>query len=176
MKCDLAASLLHAPPILFLDEPTIGLDVAVKERVRQFIREINAEEQSTIILTTHDLTDIEELCERLIILDAGRILYDGSREEIYARFGQQRRIVVEFKRIPDASTLPTLMDNSSTLEVKPITERHYQLSFNRGRYAASDVIGRVLERYEVEDLQLHEPELNDIVRNIYEGNQRHLAY
>src|SRR5687767_14394554 len=91
MKCDLAASLLHAPPILFLDEPTIGLDVAVKERVRRFIREINAEEQVTIILTTHDLTDIEELCERLILIDAGRILYDGSREEIYARFGQQRR-------------------------------------------------------------------------------------
>jgi ABC-2 type transport system ATP-binding protein len=186
MKCDLAASLLHAPPILFLDEPTIGLDVAVKERVRQFIREINAEEQSTIILTTHDLTDIEELCERLIILDAGRILYDGTREEIYARFGQKRRVVVEFRNVgakpasPNAAaitntgeagfapTLASLMDDGGTLEVKPITERHYQLSFDRGRYAASAVIGRLLERYDVEDLQLHEPELNDIVRAIYD--------
>ena len=193
MKCDLAASLLHAPPILFLDEPTIGLDVAVKERVRQFIREINAEEQVTIILTTHDMTDIEELCERLLIIDAGRILYDGNREEIYALFGQQRRIVVEFRdggatraspeNQPGLSTtgdarvaptlvtgLATLMDDGGTLSVKPITDRHYQLSFDRGRYAASDVIGRLLERFPVEDLQLHEPELGDIVRAIYEGS------
>jgi ABC-2 type transport system ATP-binding protein len=183
MKCDLAASLLHAPPILFLDEPTIGLDVAVKERVRQFIREINAEEQSTIILTTHDLTDIEELCERLIVIDAGKILYDGTREEIYSRFGQQRRIVVEFKGSaaipgrdeagknarPTSEGLAQLMDDGGTLAVKPITERHYQLSFDRGRYAAASVIGRLLERYEIEDLELHEPELGDIVRAIYEG-------
>jgi ABC-2 type transport system ATP-binding protein len=169
MKCDLAASLLHAPPILFLDEPTIGLDVAVKERVRRFIREINAEEQVTIILTTHDLTDIEELCERLIIIDAGRILYDGTREEIYARFGQQRRIIAEFRNVSEPLTgaLVQLMDDNA-LHVREITGRRYQLSFDRGRYAASAVIGRLLERFEVEDLELHEPELSDIVRSIYE--------
>jgi ABC-2 type transport system ATP-binding protein len=175
MKCDLAASLLHAPPILFLDEPTIGLDVAVKERVRHFIRAINAEEQSTIILTTHDLTDIEQLCERLIILDAGKVLYDGSRDEIYARFGQRRRVVLElrsdFGGREDAAALggelAAVMDNGG-LEVLPITERRYQLSFDRRAYPAADVIGRLLERYEVEDLELHEPELADIVRAIYE--------
>ncbi|HES58718.1 MAG TPA: ATP-binding cassette domain-containing protein, partial [Firmicutes bacterium] len=98
MKCDLAASLLHRPAILFLDEPTIGLDVAVKERIRRFVRFINSEYESTILLTTHDLTDIEELCPRIIIIDEGRILFDGPTEEIKRRFGHNRRVVLDFRR------------------------------------------------------------------------------
>ena len=91
MKCDLCASLLHNPPLLFLDEPTIGLDVAVKERIRRFIRYTNREQRTTIVLTTHDLTDIEELCPRIIIIDRGHVLYDGPTAEIKERVSQMRR-------------------------------------------------------------------------------------
>ena len=88
MRCDLAASLLHNPPVVFLDEPTIGLDVSVKARIRQFIKDINRKHQTTVILTTHDLVDIEEVCNRLIIIDQGKILYDGQLDSLKERFGK----------------------------------------------------------------------------------------
>ena len=80
MRCDLAAALLHNPPLLFLDEPTIGLDVVAKDHIRQFLRAINREFRTTVLLTTHDLDDIEELCRRIMIIDHGRVLYDGPLE------------------------------------------------------------------------------------------------
>ncbi|MBN2083293.1 ATP-binding cassette domain-containing protein [bacterium] len=250
MKCDLCASLLHKPPLLFLDEPTIGLDVAVKERIRRFIRYINREEGTTIILTTHDLTDIEELCPRIIIIDQGRVIYDGATEEIKDRFGRRRRVVLSFKRdylpeyagrplpateVPIAfagpdpakqdlaqilaaeepqvdslaplgkvgheepgdgsetietavsetvnsldepgarqfmAELAAVMGDGTYLKVRRLNLRQYQLSFDRGKYTAGQVIGRLLEQFAVDDLELHEPELADIVRAIYEGRHQ----
>lgn len=96
MRCDLAASLLHNPPLVFLDEPTIGLDIAVKARVRDFIREINREYKTTVILTTHDLNDIEELCERVMIIDSGKIVYDGNLQVLKDRLGGKRRVMFDF--------------------------------------------------------------------------------
>jgi ABC-2 type transport system ATP-binding protein len=205
MKCDLAASLLHSPPLLFLDEPTIGLDVAVKERVRRFIKEINEEGDVTIILTTHDLTDIEELCDRIIIIDGGKVLYDGSRPDLLTQYGQRRRIIIELTRdylseyaqvqappgelplafayesldVPGARPfMAALHDVASgeerglardAVRVRRLDPLHFQVSFDRRMFSGSDVIGRLLERFEVADLALHEPELGDIVRAIYEG-------
>jgi len=205
MKCDLAASLLHSPPLLFLDEPTIGLDVAVKERVRRFIKEINEEGEVTIILTTHDLTDIEELCDRIIIIDGGKVLYDGSRPDLLTQYGQRRRIVIELTRDylsefseaqPPPAGLPLAFAYESldvpgarpfmaalhevasgegrglpldAVRVRRLDPLHFQVSFDRRMFSGSDVIGRLLERFEVADLALHEPELGDIVRAIYEG-------
>ena len=87
MRCDLAAALLHEPQLLFLDEPTIGLDVVAKENVRAFLKEANRSGRTTVILTTHDLDDIEELCPRVILIDGGRILYDGDLEQLKERHG-----------------------------------------------------------------------------------------
>jgi ABC-2 type transport system ATP-binding protein len=211
MKCDLCASLLHSPPLLFLDEPTIGLDVAVKERIRRFIRYINREEQTTVILTTHDLTDIEELCPRIIIIDKGDILYDGPTEEIKQRFGKRRRVIASFREnyLPKYAGLPQppedmpirfaglniangtaggqanaldepgarqfmaelalLLDEEDPLRIRRLNERQFQLSFDRSRYTAREVISKLMDKYAVDDLELKEPELTDIIRAIYEG-------
>ncbi len=96
MRCEIAASLLHQPEILFLDEPTIGLDVVAKETVRSFLAEENAERGTTILLTTHDLSDIERLCPRMLLIDHGHLAYDGSVAAIRSRFGAERRMRVEF--------------------------------------------------------------------------------
>ena len=101
MRGDIAASLLHNPDILYLDEPTIGLDVVVKERIRQFIKDINIERKTTVILTTHDLLDIEALCNRIMIIDHGKVIYDGSIDEIRRRFGTESTLLIDFKEPPD---------------------------------------------------------------------------
>ncbi len=97
MRADLAAALLHDPKLLFLDEPTIGLDVVAKERIREFIRTINRERGTTVILTTHDLGDVEKLCERVIMIDHGKIMFDGALETLRRRFGEGRILVVDFE-------------------------------------------------------------------------------
>jgi ABC-2 type transport system ATP-binding protein len=96
MRADLAAALLHDPDLLFLDEPTIGLDVVAKERIRQFILHINRARGTTILLTTHDLSDVEKLCERVMIIDHGKLLYDGKLEALKTRFGGNRELIVDF--------------------------------------------------------------------------------
>ncbi|MCA9998151.1 MAG: ATP-binding cassette domain-containing protein, partial [Anaerolineales bacterium] len=90
MRADLCAALLHDPDLLFLDEPTIGLDVVAKERIRQFIRHVNRERGTTVLLTTHDLSDVQKLCDRILIIDRGKLLYDGSLDALQTRFGGQR--------------------------------------------------------------------------------------
>src|SRR5512135_2901777 len=96
MRADLCAALLHNPTLLFLDEPTIGLDVVAKERIRQFILHSNRQHGTTILLTTHDLSDVEKLCERVMIIDRGKLLYDGALDTLRNRFGGQRELVVDF--------------------------------------------------------------------------------
>ncbi len=95
MRCDLAAALLHDPPILYLDEPTIGLDIVAKLKIRSFLKDINSERKTTIILTTHDLTDVEKLCDRMMIIDHGMIIYDGTVNEIKRIYGRKRRLIVD---------------------------------------------------------------------------------
>ncbi len=105
MRCDLAASLLHRPPLLFLDEPTIGLDIVAKANVREFLQEINRQEGTTVLLTTHDLADIETLCKRVIVIDHGRLLFDGALDELRDRILPVTSIVFDVKRAPDPAEL-----------------------------------------------------------------------
>ena len=105
MRCDLAASLLHRPPLLFLDEPTIGLDVVAKANVREFLQEINRHDGTTVLLTTHDLSDIETLCSRVIVIDHGRLLFDGALDELRDRILPVTSIVFDVKRAPDPAEL-----------------------------------------------------------------------
>lgn len=161
MRADLCAALLHNPPLLFLDEPTIGLDVVAKERIRQFIRHINRQRGTTIILTTHDLSDVEKLCERVMIIDKGKLLFDGQLDELRRRFGGRRRLTVDFAE--DYAQVD--VDGAQVLG-RDGSRATY--AFERDLISASELIRRISARYRILDLEVHEPEIEETVRRIYE--------
>jgi ABC-2 type transport system ATP-binding protein len=171
MRCDLAASLLHSPPILYLDEPTIGLDVAVKERIRQFIRRCNREKGVTVMLTTHDLGDIEDLCDRMIMIDNGKILFDGPIAKIRDWYGGER--VAVFMLSEDSphsleaarSALPELAADSIH-SPGPFT---LSVEFREHPLSAATLVARVMNVLPVVDLRLEEPDIESIIRQMYEG-------
>ncbi len=166
MRCDIAAALLHAPPILFLDEPTIGLDVAVKLRIREFIRTVNAEQGTTIILTTHDLSDVEAVCERVLLIDHGQLLFDGGIPELKARLGGEHRLIVELRAPLSAPDLAALSDLPAAVTASGVT---LTLSFSTKQTTAAALIQAVLARTEVVDLTLTEPGIDAGIARFYEG-------
>ncbi|MFZ5817891.1 MAG: ABC transporter ATP-binding protein [Bacillota bacterium] len=163
MRADLAAALLHDPTIVYLDEPTIGLDVVAKEKIRDFIREINRERGVTVILTTHDMQDIEKICARMILIDHGKVIYDGPVAQIKERFGKQRTLVVDLE--PNGQE-PDLRIEGAEL-VRQEGSR-YWLRFNRELLSASQLIARVSQRYAIRDLTVEEPEIEGIISRIYQ--------
>ena len=161
MRADICAALLHNPPLLFLDEPTIGLDVVAKERIRQFIQYINQERQTTIILTTHDLSDVEKLCHRVLIIDRGKLLFDGDLPTLRERFDGQRELVVDFAEpYPDVEVAGSQIVGRDGLRVT------YQ--FDRRTMTASTLIGHLSARYRLRDLSVREPDIETTIRRIYE--------
>jgi ABC-2 type transport system ATP-binding protein len=167
MRADFAASLLHDPKIVFLDEPTIGLDLLVKERIRAAIREINERTGTTVILTTHDLTDIEEVCRRIIVIDAGKVLFDGTIDALKSRFGGWRGLrfdVVPGKGGVVAEVLPVGEDLRVTEAPGSLEVR-----FKKDSWQVADLISRVVGAWEVRDIALEEPQMEDIVKAIYRG-------
>ena len=167
MRCDLAASLLHNPPLVFLDEPTIGLDVVAKTNIRQFLKEMNRESGLTVLLTTHDLSDIEELCRRLMIIDHGRVLYDGALAELKRQLWRQMQIKIELKDASQAPVLESLtLDNISRERLDELT---YQLSFERDQHTAGEVIRSIVSSVDVRDIFIQEEPIEEIVRRIYTG-------
>lgn len=163
MRADLAAALLHDPQILYLDEPTIGLDVVAKEKIREFIREINRERGVTVILTTHDMQDIEKICDRMILIDKGTVIYDGPVAQIKERFGKQRTLVVDLEPNGYGDTLGI----EGAEEVKREGNRFW-LRFNRDVVSASQLIARVSQRYNIRDLTVEEPQIEGIISRIYQ--------
>lgn len=164
MRAELAATLIHEPRIVYLDEPTIGLDLIVKERIREFIKRQNKERGTTVILTTHDLGDIEELCRRVIIIDKGAVIYDGPLSTIKDRFGIYRTITFETAQVVEAVEVPEGAALIDGIEPTRIT-----LRFNRKKTSASKVAAAIMEQAEVLDFSITEPDLASIVRQIYEG-------
>ena len=162
MRADLAAALLHDPEVLFLDEPTIGLDVVAKERIRQFILQVNRERGTTVILTTHDLSDVARLCERVLIIDRGRLLFDGLLESLRQRFGGERVLVVDFSEPYEDVALP-----GASIQTREGLRVTY--TFKRGDLTASELIQRLSVRFRIADLTVQEPEIEATVRRIYEG-------
>jgi len=161
MRADLCAALMHSPDLLFLDEPTIGLDVVAKERMRQFIRHVNRERGTTVLLTTHDLSDVEKLCERVIIIDHGRLLYDGALSTLRDRFGGKRELVVDF-----AEDYADVSIDGAVVAGRDGPQTVYQ--FTREAISASELIGALSARYRIRDLSVREPDIEDTVRRIYE--------
>lgn len=161
MRCDIAASLIHRPPVLFLDEPTIGLDVLVKDAIRKFLLEMNREEGTTIILTTHDMNDIEQMCKRLIILDEGSIIFDGETESLKQQFVHEKIIEVEFheevvavKEIPGVTVIG---EEGCTKWFK----------FDKGNTGIGEVVSLLATNYKIKDLSVREPSVESIIKNIY---------
>jgi len=164
MRCDLAASLLHAPPLLYLDEPTIGLDAVAKLAVRRFVKRLNRERGVTAILTTHDMDDIEALCTRVMVISQGRILLDGPLEQLRAQVTTERLLTID------------LVDESQTVDDPDATvvqreNGRVQLSFDPRRVPAPALISRITSRYPVRDLFVQDPPIEEIVARLYGGDE-----
>ncbi len=163
MRAELAATFLHEPKVVYLDEPTIGLDVVVKEKIREFIRQINQDRGTTVVLTTHDMADIEQLCRRVIIIDSGKKLYDGPLSTIRDRFGKHRLMTFETASAVGSVTLPV------GAELVTAEERKLVVRFERTQLSASQIAASVMNQVTVVDFQLTEPDLESIVKQIYAG-------
>jgi ABC-2 type transport system ATP-binding protein len=164
MRCEIAASLLHSPKILFLDEPTIGLDAVSKIAVRQFIKKINQEKGVTIILTTHDMSDIEALAERVILIGKGTLLYDGSLAELRKRFGTQKTITVEYQENPHPFHIP----GTTMLSWSP--ERAV-LSVDTESILTSEVIAQLSNKVELIDMAIETRPIEEIIVELYKEYQ-----
>ena len=165
MRCDLAAALLHNPLLLFLDEPTIGLDVVAKDHIRQFLRTINREFRTTVLLTTHDLDDIEELCRRIMIIDHGRLLYDGQLSDLKSRLLRTKQIKFVLKDRTQAAAAKAF--SREGLDLEQVDELTYRIRFDRGKVATADLIRRILAAVEVRDLLIEDEPIEEIIKRIY---------
>jgi len=159
MRGDIAAALLHDPEILYLDEPTIGLDVVSKGRLREFLRNVNAERRLTLLLTTHDLQDIEQLCSRVMVIDRGSLVYDGSLAGLHSHGGSSRTLVVDLVDEADPIDVPGA-------QVRRVEGPRQWLSFPADASAAP-VVAAVAAGYDVADLSILEPDIEDVIRQIY---------
>lgn len=171
MRADLGAALLHNPKVLYLDEPTIGLDLVVKDNIRKAIKEINEKYNTTVILTTHDIGDIEELCSRIIMIDEGKKIYDGSLERLKDTYGGKRSVSMEIKN-------PDRLDGFDLVkELKLMPEdcfadmdeekKIYTVTFDKHKVTVPEILHAVMERSEVKDIQIQETQLAQIVKEIY---------
>lgn len=171
MRGDLAAAVLYEPPVLFLDEPTVGLDVIAKERMRSFIEQVNREKRTTVLLTTHDLDDVERLCKRIIIIDAGRVLFDGEAADLKRRYAPTRLLDV----VVDGGALRQLAAVAASLPAGVGTISHDGMKatfeIDPGVIPVAEVIADVSARVPVVDLGVREPPLEGIIREIYEARE-----
>ena len=162
MRGDLTAALLHDPEILYLDEPTIGLDVVSKARVRDFLAQVNAERGLTVLLTTHDLADVERLCSRLVVIDHGRVIADGRVADIKDAYGTERTLVVDLEEEAPPLEVPGT-------RVVAVDGPRQWLRFARAETSAARVVAEVAARARIVDIAVEEPDIEDVVRRIYAG-------
>jgi ABC-2 type transport system ATP-binding protein len=170
MRCELVASLIHQPSLLFLDEPTIGLDVLVKENIRQFLREMNKEFGTTILLTTHDLTDIEALCSRVIMLDKGNIIYDGDLTRLKQEWGEGKKIHLELDQEVSLSHLGQLTESLPvTWSKNEVNKNLFTAQLQGNSITASEVLSLlVTSGVPIHEMQIQEVSTEEIVRKIYQ--------
>jgi ABC-2 type transport system ATP-binding protein len=166
MRADLCMALLHDPKILYLDEPTIGLDIAVKDSIRGFVRSRVEERGTTVILTTHDLGDIEDICKRIVIIDNGRIIHDGDLAALKDTYARDRVIHFQLARPPESTALicaglPTCETTTDGLRLS--------VRFDRFKFAAGEIAAAVMPHVEVVDFRIDEPEVEDLIRKVYLG-------
>lgn len=169
MRADIAASLLHSPKVLFLDEPTIGLDVVVKDSIRKAIKKINEEDNVTVILTTHDLSDIELLCERIVMIDKGKKVFEGELAELKKNYGQMRELSFELKKVEDFEKL-TYVDNFKFDEddFKMENEgKSVNVRFNSDVVSVEDMLSFTLSKVHVNDISVKDADIEEIIKRLY---------
>lgn len=169
MRADIAAALLHSPKVLFLDEPTIGLDVVVKENIRNAIKKINEEEGTTVILTTHDLSDIELLCKRIVMIDKGKKVFDGELGELKHSFGNIRTFAFELINEDDYSRLDYRTEyrlNDSDISVEH-DKKSVTVKFSADKVSIEDIISYTLSQVHINDMQVKDVEIEDIIKRLY---------
>lgn len=169
MRGDLAAALIHNPKVVYLDEPTIGLDVVVKDNVRKAIKKLNENYGTTVILTTHDLNDIQELCSRIIIIDAGKIIYDGGLNEIKEKFGYMTSIEVQTRAKTDLKEVESIKElDEDNIELK--TDKNKLIvKFNKNNISTTDMTKQLMSRLDIIDFSIIETSIEDIVKKIYKN-------
>ena len=168
MRADFAASLIHNPKILYLDEPTIGLDVLVKDKIRKAIKILNKKYKTTIILTTHDMKDIEELCSRIIIIDKGKILYDGNLENIKYKFGNIKTII--FKNNAKFNK-DELIKEFKKISIKENDSNDILISFSLNEVNLDNLLLSLINKYKVEDFKINDISIEDITKELYENSK-----
>lgn len=166
MRGDIVAALLHSPKIVFFDEPTIGLDVIAKEKIREFIKYLNKTEEITMIFTTHDMQDIESVCNRLIIIDEGKKIYDGGVEDIKNNYGTIRTVEVEFEEEAQIEGI----SNVEISEIEGKNKLNKRFIFDSSRVPMNNFITELLRKYNIKDVSIKEPDIDEIIRGIYEGS------
>ena len=164
MRADIAASLLHNPKVLFLDEPTIGLDVSVKDNIRRAITQINQEEETTILLTTHDLSDIEQLCDRIFMIDKGQEIFDGTVSQLKETFGKMKTL--SFELLPGQSHLASHYEGLPDMAIDR-QGNILNIEFDSSRYQSADIIKQTLSDFEIRDLKMMDTDIEDIIRRFY---------
>ena len=162
MRADIVASLLHSPEIVFFDEPTIGVDIIGKETIRSFIKELNEQDKVTMIFTTHDMQDIEQTCKRIIIIDKGSLMYDGSLQEIRSRYGTSRRLIAEFNEATEVDPIKNVI-------IEDMKDRKVSFTFDNNVVDVNKLMHEVLEKYSVHDVTVAEPEIESIIQKMYMG-------
>ena len=164
MRCELAAALIHNPPLLFLDEPTIGLDVLVKLKIRKFLKELNEQYKTTVLLTTHDLTDIEALCERVVLLDEGKIVYDGKLASLQENSVEGKQVEFQFLANVTEVQLPHRREVSWGKK----DGQTWIATVDGDERAVSQLISEVVQRNPIKNVRINEISTEEIIRKIYE--------
>ncbi|MBP3450162.1 MAG: ATP-binding cassette domain-containing protein [Spirochaetaceae bacterium] len=162
MKADITAALLHSPSLVFFDEPTIGLDVVTKKKIREFIKYINKEKKITIIFTTHDMRDIVSICDRMLLIDKGNLIYDGKVSEIVTRYGKEKTLIVEFDDEIKIDPIDNVIIHDRENNKKIFT-------FNTENISTQQVLSLLLSKYSIKDFSIYDMEIEEIIRRIYEG-------
>ena len=161
--------MLHSPKVLFLDEPTIGLDVVVKDNIRQAIMKINKEEKTTVILTTHDISDIELLCYRIVMIDKGKNVYDGSLHELRENFGQTRELVFETDN--SSNLTEDLFRKGLNLKGSDLVieseKNNFKVRFNSTKIPVGEMLSYTLSLTKVKDISVKDSDIEEIIRNLY---------
>ena len=165
MRADIVAALLHSPEIVFFDEPTIGVDVVGKETIRNFIKELNQEDKVTMLFTTHDMQDIEKVCDKLIVIDKGEKIYDGSLLGIREKYGTTRQLDVEFAGREQVAPIA----NVEQVELDELDGRKKRFVFENKQVQINELVKFLLQNYRVKDISISEPEIESIIRKIYNG-------
>ncbi|HEY4720750.1 MAG TPA: AAA family ATPase, partial [Anaerolineae bacterium] len=178
MLCDITASFLHNPKVVFLDEPTIGLDISIKSKIRAVIKQLNEEQQTTIILTTHDLHDVEALCQRIIIIDKGKIIYDGNIREVTELFGAYRTLKVQiFDFAEDTlgqlqARLAERFGPAIPIKIENTEPGWTDITINQDQVLLLDVLSCLMAEFSVKDIRVVEMSVENVVQRIYDGALR----